>query len=301
GHAVMAECHRLRGLQVSEAGHDSSGMLFGAVEECRDQPQEGGFGPLQFLLDPEPEIDRHLVVARTGGVQPAGRRSDQFCKARLDIHVNVLKARGESEFSVLYLPQDRLEPVGDLPLILGRNDALFRQHFGMGQRSADVLGVELAVEADRGVYRFHDGVGARGKSSTPHAVAGFFVAHRDNRRLEKLVKRMSNGKWHLPAFRLIALAAVAGVAAGAIAVYVKGDLSGNNAPVTASVDEAAVAACEAKTDLAKKAGDAATGQVAAMLPADPPQSLKNLAFNGPDGTPITLADLSGKVVLMNLW
>lgn len=112
---------------------------------------------------------------------------------------------------------------------------------------------------------------------------------------------MSNGRWHLPTLRLIALAAVAGVAAGAIAVYVKGDLSGNNAAVTASVDEQAVAACEAKTDLAKKAGDAATGQVAAMLPADPPQSLKNLAFNGPDGTPTTLADLSGKVVLMNLW
>src|SRR5690606_3304180 len=91
------------------------------------------------------------------------------------------------------------------------------------------------------------------------------------------------------------------VAAGAIAVYVKGDLSGNNAPVTASVDEAAVAACEAKTDLAKKAGDAAAGDVAAMLRADPPQSLKGLAFNGPDGAPMTVADLSGKTVLMNLW
>ena len=38
-----------------------------------------------------------------------------------------------------------------------------------------------------------------------------------------------------------------------------------------------------------------------MLPADPPQSLKGLAFNAPDGKPMTLADRSGKAVLLNLW
>ena len=38
-----------------------------------------------------------------------------------------------------------------------------------------------------------------------------------------------------------------------------------------------------------------------MLPADPPQSLKSLAFNAPDGKPMTLADRAGKTVLLNLW
>ncbi len=38
-----------------------------------------------------------------------------------------------------------------------------------------------------------------------------------------------------------------------------------------------------------------------MLPADPPQSLKGLAFNAPDGKPMTLADRAGKTVLLNLW
>ena len=38
-----------------------------------------------------------------------------------------------------------------------------------------------------------------------------------------------------------------------------------------------------------------------MLPADPPQSLKALAFNAPDGKPMTLADRAGKTVLLNLW
>ena len=37
------------------------------------------------------------------------------------------------------------------------------------------------------------------------------------------------------------------------------------------------------------------------MPADPPQSLQSLAFNGPDGKPMTLADRAGKTLLVNLW
>jgi thiol-disulfide isomerase/thioredoxin len=108
-----------------------------------------------------------------------------------------------------------------------------------------------------------------------------------------------------PAWRLVLMAALAGVIAGAVAVYVSGPPSGN-APALepaaqAEVSEPDVAACAAKTDKAKQVGAAATGEVAAMLAADPPQSLKSLAFNAPDGKPITLSDLSGKTLLVNLW
>jgi thiol-disulfide isomerase/thioredoxin len=105
-----------------------------------------------------------------------------------------------------------------------------------------------------------------------------------------------------PAPRLIVIAAVAGALAGAVAVYVRIALPGNNAPpIAAEVDPADVAACAAKAGKAKTVADAATGAVAAMLPADPPQSLKRLAFNAPDGTPMTLADRGGKTILLNLW
>jgi len=106
-----------------------------------------------------------------------------------------------------------------------------------------------------------------------------------------------------PAARLILLAVVAGAFAGAVAVYVTSRPTGNNAakatPPVAS--EADVAACAAKADKAKALAASATGDVAAMLPADPPQSLKGLAFNAADGTPMTLADREGKTVLLNLW
>jgi thiol-disulfide isomerase/thioredoxin len=106
-----------------------------------------------------------------------------------------------------------------------------------------------------------------------------------------------------PALRLILLALVAGALAGAVAVYVTSRPAGNNQaePPAAAVSEADVAACAAKAGKAKSVAASAAGEVAAMLPADPPQSLKALAFNTPDGKPMTLADRSGKTVLLNLW
>lgn len=38
-----------------------------------------------------------------------------------------------------------------------------------------------------------------------------------------------------------------------------------------------------------------------MSPADPPRSLSSMSFNSPEGKPMTLADKSGSVVLVNLW
>ncbi|TIN44506.1 MAG: TlpA family protein disulfide reductase, partial [Mesorhizobium sp.] len=113
---------------------------------------------------------------------------------------------------------------------------------------------------------------------------------------------MADGNRFFPAPRLILAALVAGVLAGAVAVYVSESGSGNNAPAQVAVgDSKDDVACAAKAERAKSVAAAATGQVAALLPADPPQSLKGLAFNSPDGKPMTLADHAGKTVLLNLW
>lgn len=106
-----------------------------------------------------------------------------------------------------------------------------------------------------------------------------------------------------PGARMVLLAGVAGALAGAVAVYVTSRTPGNidgEAPA-ASVSAADNAACEAKADRARQVAAAATGDVAAMLPADPPQSVRALAFNAPDGTPMTLGDRRGKTLLVNLW
>ncbi len=108
-----------------------------------------------------------------------------------------------------------------------------------------------------------------------------------------------------PAPKFVALAAIAGLIAGAAAVYVTRGFEGNTQAAVPVPEISAASAddklCAAKSERAKAVAAAATGQVAAMLPADPPRSLKGLALNAPDGKPMTLADRSGKTVLMNLW
>jgi thiol-disulfide isomerase/thioredoxin len=116
---------------------------------------------------------------------------------------------------------------------------------------------------------------------------------------------MADRKKLIPVPRLLAVAALAGALAGAVAVYVSATLSGNNAPPSAAGAVVSADAnsrlCAAKADRARTVAAAATGEVAAMLPADPPQSLKTLAFNAPDGQAMTIADHAGKTLLVNLW
>lgn len=102
--------------------------------------------------------------------------------------------------------------------------------------------------------------------------------------------------------RVAAIAAVAGVLAGGALVYVSGGLEGNGGPASVmTASDPASGACAAKTDRARQVASAAVGEVAAMLAADPPQSLASLAFNDPSGNPVTVGAFSGKTLLINLW
>ncbi|QND50748.1 TlpA family protein disulfide reductase [Phyllobacterium sp. 628] len=96
--------------------------------------------------------------------------------------------------------------------------------------------------------------------------------------------------------KIILLAALAGIVAGAVGVYVIERPSGNIVAGTNAPDQ-----CTAKADIAKKIDAAATGGVAAMRGADKPQSMSSLSFTGPDGKPVRLADFKGKTILVNLW
>jgi thiol-disulfide isomerase/thioredoxin len=114
---------------------------------------------------------------------------------------------------------------------------------------------------------------------------------------------MSDRKRTFPGLRPVVIAAVAGLATGAIAVYVTGGPSGNPQQVASTPAPAPRTpdACAAKAEIARTVAASATGEVAAVLAADPPQSLTDLALNDPQGRPITMASLSGKVLLVNLW
>lgn len=101
----------------------------------------------------------------------------------------------------------------------------------------------------------------------------------------------------LPSARLIMIAAVAGITAGAVAVYVRSMGSGNGMD---GLTTASAGQCEGAAELAKSVSAFSKGEVAAMAAAQPPRPLQ-LAFKGPEGKDMTTADLAGKTVLLNLW
>jgi thiol-disulfide isomerase/thioredoxin len=82
---------------------------------------------------------------------------------------------------------------------------------------------------------------------------------------------------------------IAAVALGC-AVYTAAPAPGN-----------AQGACAAAKPVAERIRPLVKGEIAAVLVADKQQPLPNLAFNGPDGKAMSLADLRGRVVLLNLW
>lgn len=98
----------------------------------------------------------------------------------------------------------------------------------------------------------------------------------------------------LPSARLIVIAAVAGILAGAVAVYVKPTLSGN-------ATEVADSRCEGAIAQAKSVNELATGEIAAMKGVETPRPLTSLTFKGPEGQDLKLADFEGKTLLVNLW
>ena len=93
----MTEGHRLRGLQMGEAGHHRLGMLQRARHQSMLKGRERRIGLVDDVADIETEIGRNLIVARTRGVQSSGRSTDQLPKPALHIHVNVLKRPLEIE------------------------------------------------------------------------------------------------------------------------------------------------------------------------------------------------------------
>lgn len=59
--------------------------------------------------------------------------------------------------------------------------------------------------------------------------------------------------------------------------------------------------CAAAAPLAEAMRPLARGEVAAVQVAKAPKPVPALAFSGPDGKPMTLADFRGRTILLNLW
>jgi thiol-disulfide isomerase/thioredoxin len=97
-----------------------------------------------------------------------------------------------------------------------------------------------------------------------------------------------------PSMKLVAIAALAGIVAGGVAVYMK-EAGNGNGPGLAAIDCAPAQAAIARLS------PLAVGQVAAFVPARQSEALVLPAFKDAAGKAVKLGDFAGKVQLVNLW
>jgi thiol-disulfide isomerase/thioredoxin len=90
----------------------------------------------------------------------------------------------------------------------------------------------------------------------------------------------------------VGAAAIAGILAGTVAVYVNRSSDGNGAGRVA---------CAGAVAAAGRVEPLATGEVAAFRVAENLDQLSDLTFMAPDGGQTGLADFAGRTVLINLW
>jgi thiol-disulfide isomerase/thioredoxin len=91
---------------------------------------------------------------------------------------------------------------------------------------------------------------------------------------------------------VIIVGGIAGVAVGLAGVYGIGGLTRNVAPDPA---------CAPATEIARRIGPLARGEVAAFTVAATPRRLPELTFQDSTGQNKTLADWRGRTILLNLW
>ena len=124
-------------------------VLLGRIHQHVAQLQVGLHELLGQRLDAQARIGRHLVVARTSGMQALAGLADATRQLALDGHMDVLVVDIEGEVAGIDILFDSGQALGNRLLILGTDDALGRQHLGMRLRTGDILLIEMFVDRQR--------------------------------------------------------------------------------------------------------------------------------------------------------
>ena len=175
GHQVMSKRHRLRGLEVGEAGHDRGGMFVCAHHQRFAQSVQPRKRAVGRIAHPKAEIGCDLIVAAARSVEASGGCADQFGQPRLDRHVNVFEVPVFGDAIGFVFARNLVEPAENRGAILLADDPVCAEHLCMCLRGADVLPPQGLVERDRGVDFAHDRARSFGEPAAPHGILG--VAH----------------------------------------------------------------------------------------------------------------------------
>ena len=146
---MMRQQHGLSVLHVRVARQNHLVVLLGRIHQHMAQLKIGLHELLGQRLDAQACVGRHLVVARTSGMQALAGLADATRQLALDGHMNVLVVDVEGEVAGIDILFDSGQTLGNRLLVLGTDDALGRQHFGMRLRAGDILLIEMFVDRQR--------------------------------------------------------------------------------------------------------------------------------------------------------
>ena len=152
---VVCKSHRLRTLQMGVARQYGLGVLFCQLDQYGAQLFHQTTNFLDLVPEIQPEIQCHLVVSGTGGVQTLAHIAvalGQFC---LHEHMNIFCVGVKFQLAAVQICQNGSQPLDNGLAVLLGDDAAVTQHGGMGDTALDVMPVHPCIKCDRGVERIY--------------------------------------------------------------------------------------------------------------------------------------------------
>ncbi len=116
---VMREQDGLGRLDVGVPGHDHVPMAPRKVDEGALEPQERLVQVTDPPTQPEPQVRRHLVVARAAGVELAGDRTDAGRERHLEVEMDILERGIPGDGAGLDLPLETVESLDERTCLVG--------------------------------------------------------------------------------------------------------------------------------------------------------------------------------------
>ena len=127
----MGKVDRLRALKVGVTRDDDIPFPLAKINERALQIFHFSKQALILIPQPQPQIQRHLVVPGAPRVQFRSRWRPPR-QLRFDIHVDILKAELPRELAGFNLGSDLLQAAGDVPEFLFTKQTGLAKHGGVG-------------------------------------------------------------------------------------------------------------------------------------------------------------------------
>ena len=169
GEKKMRDQHRLRTPQVRVRGHQRTACALRLIGACRNHLRQRLLQQRNAPAQVQPQVERHLLVARSTGVQSPARLADFFDELALDEAVDVFVGSRDIRGIAASLLENLLEPFPDRRRILLRQHTGGAERLGPGEAARHVVCKERAVEAEGDLEVERRWIGRRIETAGPES------------------------------------------------------------------------------------------------------------------------------------